>query len=114
MGPFLPGVGPLEDRPTTLRPSPTRHRMAGPWPSTAQLAWWPQARGIRREALGFNPNPPAPFSLVLQLLLETSVGSPPYRLLCLGEPHRPSVPAPLPSSPLHHRPHPLPHGPQGR
>jgi hypothetical protein len=33
----LPDASPLEDRPTTLRPSPARHRMAGLWLATAQL-----------------------------------------------------------------------------
>jgi hypothetical protein len=52
MDPFLPGVGPLEGRLTALRPSPARHHMAGPWTTTAQLAWCTglaQSGGLRHE-----------------------------------------------------------------
>jgi hypothetical protein len=77
------------------------------------LARWPgpvrqcRAWGIRGVALGFNPNPPL-LSCAPHLLLEISIGFPPRRLLRLDAPHRRSASASFPSSPLHHRPHPLP------
>jgi hypothetical protein len=51
MSPSLPSIGLLEERPTTLRPTPARHHMAGSWPATAQLARrssLAQSNGLRR------------------------------------------------------------------
>jgi hypothetical protein len=66
------------------------------------------------DGLASGPNLPRPLlSCAPQLLLEISTGSH-LRRLRLDPPCRHDTPVPLPFIPLHHQPHPYPHGPQGR